>query len=592
MKKIYLPILFFLLSLSLAYSQGSYTINLGNRNINFLPDVMNKVNVSEQADGKIIYKTIDADSFPSFTGFPKHISGSTFEGAIYCNMDSDPEMEIVVNIGFTVQAFNLDGSNVPGWPQTVPTYALEGAPAFGDIDGDGQGEIVVTNHGLTSGGFIFAFRKNGTAVTGFPINHGYSSRTPVLADVDNNGSMEIIVNKRLSSAGEVYIYKGDATIYAGWPKSINHVPASSSAVGDITGDGVPEIISESYSSLYAWAKDGNIISGFPFTMPNGDVNSYSAPVLADVDNDNSREIIFGTHLLGGGGYVYIIKNNGTVLTGWPKSVGQWIYGPPAVGYIDGDNIMDIAVGDQVLSGIPSDYINAWNKNGTALTGFPIGPLNAINNQIILGDIDNDNSTELIADDNTQTGGIGQYIAYNHDGTPLAGWPINTAGTTFFCTPSLGDFNWNGILDIEGCGVESSPSYTNVYAWNTGINYNSSKIYIPMWQFNARHSGVYGDIPVGVNTQNNNVPASFALHQNYPNPFNPSTVISFDLPRRAFVKLNVYDMLGREIAVLMNGEMNAGSHSFTFKGEGLSSGMYFYKIETNGFSDVKKMMLVK
>jgi hypothetical protein len=52
------------------------------------------------------------------------------------------------------------------------------------------------------------------------------------------------------------------------------------------------------------------------------------------------------------------------------------------------------------------------------------------------------------------------------------------------------------------------------------------------------------------------------------------------------------MLGREIAVLMNGEMNAGSHSFTFKGEGLSSGMYFYKIETNGFSDVKKMMLVK
>jgi hypothetical protein len=184
------------------------------------------------------------------------------------------------------------------------------------------------------------------------------------------------------------------------------------------------------------------------------------------------------------------------------------------------------------------------------------------------------------------------LAYNHDGTPLAGWPINTTGTTFFCTPCVGDFNWNGILDIEGCGVESNPSYTNVYVWNTGINYNPSKIYIPMWQFNTRHNGVYGDIPVGVNTQNNNIPSSFGLYQNYPNPFNPSTVISFDLPQRAFVKLNVYDMLGREIAVLMNGEMNAGSHSFTFKGEGLSSGMYFYKLKANGFSEVRKMMLVK
>ncbi len=190
MKKIYLLISFFILAANtLIYSDGYYSITLGNTSINFLPDVMNKVNAAELVDGKIIYKSVDVDSFPLFTGFPKHISGSSSEGAIYCNMDSDPEMEIVVNIGFTVQAFNLDGSNVTGWPQTVSSYALEGAPAFGDIDGDGQGEIVVTNHGLTSGGFIYAFKKNGTAVTGFPINHGYSTRTPVLADVDNNGTM-------------------------------------------------------------------------------------------------------------------------------------------------------------------------------------------------------------------------------------------------------------------------------------------------------------------------------------------------------------------------------------------------------------------
>jgi len=83
------------------------------------------------------------------------------------------------------------------------------------------------------------------------------------------------------------------------------------------------------------------------------------------------------------------------MSGWPKQVNNWIYGPPSVGFIDNDNILDIAVGDQVLSSNPSDYVYGWNKNGTPLTGFPIGPLNAINNQILLADVNNDNLTELI-----------------------------------------------------------------------------------------------------------------------------------------------------------------------------------------------------
>ena len=290
-----------------------------------VPDVMGNFNVIEH-NGRIHTQNVfGTDSFPVFSGFPKNLSGTTFEGGIVCNMDADADLEIVYNIGYTVQVWNIDGTNVSGWPQTIASYPLEGAAAFGDIDGDGEGEIVVTNHGATSGGFIYAFHKNGTAVTGFPINHGYSSRTPVLANMDNTGGLEIIVNKRLTSAGEVYVYRGNGTVFPGWPKSINHVPASSSAVGDITGDNIPEVISESYSSLYAWSADGTPLAGFPFTMPNGDVNSYSSPVLADLDGDNVRDIVFGTHKLGGGGYIYAVKNNGTVLTGWPNYTGYWIY---------------------------------------------------------------------------------------------------------------------------------------------------------------------------------------------------------------------------------------------------------------------------
>jgi hypothetical protein len=562
-------------------------------NMNYIPDVMNNINVLEQTDNIPNYFTVNLDSFPLFSGYPKHISGSSKEGSIFCNMDSDSDLEIVVNIGYTVQAWNLDGSNVTGWPKSVSSYPLEGAPAFGDIDGDGEGEIVVTNRGATSGGFIYAFEKNGSNVTGFPVNHGYSSRTPVVEDIDNNGTCEIIINKRLWPLGEVWVYKGDGTVYPGWPQPINHVPASSAAVGDITGDGVPEIIAESYSSLYAWHNNGDSLAGFPFTPLNSIVNSYSSPVLADVDNDNIREIIYGTHVLGGsvGGYVYILKNNGTVLPGWPKAVTYWIYDPPAVGYIDNDNIIDIAIGDQTLSVTPVCKLYAWNKNGVVLSGFPIGPIWAINAQILLGDIDNDNMTELITDDNSTMSGFGKYHAYNHDGTPVTGWPIITTGTSFFNTPCLTDINRDGILDIIGASREGS--YANVYLWNTGMNYNANNITIPMFQYNVKHNGVYDEPTlVGIKNQQTNIASDYSLFQNYPNPFNPVTNIDYEIKKMGYVSIIVYDVIGNEIATLLSNKQNPGKYSLKFDGKNLSSGIYFYQLTADGYIETKSMVLLK
>jgi len=590
MKKFLFTISIILIAVFNLYSQDIKSL--------VIPDAMNNFNVLKYENNGFKSATYNTDSFPNFPGFPKNISGSTFEGYIFCNMDSDPEPEIVINIGYTVQAFNQDGSVVPGWPKTVASYALEGAPAFGDIDGDGQGEIVVTNHGLTSGGYIYAFKRDGTALTGFPINHGYSSRTPVLADVNNDGKMEIIVNKRTYPTGQVYIYKYDGTILAGWPKNMGHVPASSCAVGDIDGDNAPEIIMESYTGLYAWKVNGDSLAGFPFMMPNGDVNSYSSPVLADVNGDGFREIIFGTHVSGGGGYVYVLKRDGTVQTGWPKTTGQWIYGPPSIGYIDNDNYLDIAVGDQVMSATPSDYVSAWDRNGNALSGFPIGPVNAVNCQIVLADIDGDNLTELIFDDNTynSTTGMGQYLAYNHDGTPCSGWPIQTLGTTFFTTPCLYDMNSNGILDIIGVGIQgTAPSQsTNVYLWNTGVVYHPTKIYNRMWQYNTRHNGVYGDTltMTGVQNSTNSIPVKYGLSQNYPNPFNPSTNIRYQIANNSFVTLKVYDILGKEISTLINEFKKAGEYEARFVAENLASGIYFYRLTAGEYLETKIMTLIK
>jgi hypothetical protein len=89
-----------------------------------------------------------------------------------------------------------------------------------------------------------------------------------------------------------------------------------------------------------------------------------------------------------------------------------------------------------------------------------------------------------------------------------------------------------------------------------------------------------------------IPNDYNLKQNYPNPFNPETIINFDLPKSGFVSLKVYDILGKEITTLVYEMKNAGSYDIKFDGSTLSNGMYFSKLETNGYTSTKKMFLVK
>ncbi|MFZ1323043.1 MAG: PQQ-binding-like beta-propeller repeat protein [Ignavibacteria bacterium] len=88
------------------------------------------------------------------------------------------------------------------------------------------------------------------------------------------------------------------------------------------------------------------------------------------------------------------------------------------------------------------------------------------------------------------------------------------------------------------------------------------------------------------------PDQFTLHQNFPNPYNPRTVINYELRVTDFVKLNVFDVLGNEVADLVNEKQNAGSYSVTFDGNSLSSGVYFYRLDAGDFSETKRMILTK
>ena len=89
-----------------------------------------------------------------------------------------------------------------------------------------------------------------------------------------------------------------------------------------------------------------------------------------------------------------------------------------------------------------------------------------------------------------------------------------------------------------------------------------------------------------------LPESILLYQNYPNPFNPTTSIKYTLGIKEFVSLKIYDILGNEVATLVNEEKPAGSYEINFNATGLSGGVYFYKLQSTSFTKVKKMLLIK
>jgi hypothetical protein len=98
-------------------------------------------------------------------------------------------------------------------------------------------------------------------------------------------------------------------------------------------------------------------------------------------------------------------------------------------------------------------------------------------------------------------------------------------------------------------------------------------------------------PVGIDDYTS-VAKTFVLFQNYPNPFNPSTKIKYSVPQSEIVQIKVYDILGKEIATLVNEEKPMGNYKIDFDGNNLSTGVYFYSMQAGSFTDTKKLILIK
>jgi hypothetical protein len=159
---------------------------------------------------------------------------------------------------------------------------------------------------------------------------------------------------------------------------------------------------------------------------------------------------------------------------------------------------------------------------------------------------------------------------------------------FLTTPET----FNTVMNISQHPPLWSPAN---YRPVTMEDYSSAAHYGVFWvglDGTARKIYFDGDVVTHINNNGNITADNYQLSQNYPNPFNPTTKIDFSIPKSGFVTIKIYDILGKEVRSLVSQNMNAGAYTVNFDASKLSSGTYFYRLDVNGFSDVKKMTILK
>lgn len=317
------------------------------------------------------------------------------------DLDGDGDLEIVCGaMDARVYAWHDDGTFVAGFPVELrEEYSTsEGprsngeriisSPALGDLDGDGAIEIVIGTNQKTTGtyGLAYALRNDGTIVEGWPlaIFGAYTAALPyvgegvpgcpTLCDLDGDGKDEVAVHT-IADAGA--IYRGDATRYARLGRIASDfgpdsntaeenaafIMINSGAWGDLDADGLPDYVIGSMGLEYAEGglDDGHVynhdhllsawsgqlveagdtaaampfLNGFPRVME--DFQFFLNPIVADIDGDGRAEAINGS----AGHILHAFDADGEEPEGWPKQLGYWVLGSPAVGDVDGDGFLDV-----------------------------------------------------------------------------------------------------------------------------------------------------------------------------------------------------------------------------------------------------------
>jgi hypothetical protein len=155
---------------------------------------------------------------------------------------------------------------------------------------------------------------------------------------------------------------------------------------------------------------------------------------------------------------------------------------------------------------------------------------------------------------------------------------------------IGNDEFQHLTQVNGSGTITTPTdytYTD-NAVVSGVTYEYQLADVDINGLENVHETIVNATPFGTSE----VPTDYALHQNWPNPFNSTTMFRFDIKEAGQVTLRIFDLMGREVATLVNDERSAGFHTISWDASDIATGIYFYRLEANGFTDVKKMLFLK
>ena len=402
------------------------------------------------------------------------------------DVNLDGRADLVVGYGTTVRIYDHTGASLPGWPQSIDPdgtgHIIQRSPAVGDLDGDGIPEVAA----CTNSGRIFVWSSTGVLLPGWPYGHGGGSNGISIADVDGNGTNEIVT----TDGTRVDVLSVSGASLPGWPRFLSGATGLSPAVvGDVDGDGRSELaVLDLFSpnNLYLLGSDGTTLPGWPRatnpSIPNGLFFSY--PAMGELDGDPTREIVVGA----ADGRVLVLNSDGTNAAGWPRTTAGVPVSSPAVGDIDGDGLPEVVAGltEVIENGATVNLLYAWRRDGTLLPGWPVRYDGPIHNYFFgvsaasLADVNGDGRADVIASNEAPD----PLNAYGVNGTILPGFPKPTsAGAAWEVnTPAVADLDGDGLLEMAWIDFSGM-----LYVWDLPGGRSGPRPW-PMFHADARHAG--------------------------------------------------------------------------------------------------------